>query len=69
MLANDLQALAISLGEGFGTAINNKSRLIIYEKGKRARSRAGHLKEVSWNKDKNFWKIHVIFTDDKASNA
>lgn len=52
--ANGLQALAISLEEGFGAAIHNKSRLVIYEQGKKARSRVGHLNEVSWNKeDKN----------------
>lgn len=53
-------------GEGFGTAIQNKTNFVICEKDKKARSRAGRLTNVSWNVKESMWKAGMTLTDDKA---
>lgn len=61
MAAKQLKELAITLDEGFHSAIEKKSRLVICKGTKRAHSQPCYITEVSWNKDKNGWKVNTRF--------
>jgi hypothetical protein len=62
--SESLEGLAMNLGEGLFSAVTNKSRVVICDKKSTAHSRAGTITEVSWDREKNKWKIDIAWKDD-----